>query len=98
MTLSDSASRLTEALQDVALAENWPGNLTIRQWGQRWQQHNAHCGTAQQVLNPVELTKDTFDIVDLVVSPNEDFLIFRTRQNSILWATRIPEGLQPNSS
>jgi len=55
-------------------------------------------GTAQQVLNPVELTKDTFDIVDLVVSPNEDFLIFRTRQNSILWATRIPEGLQPNSS
>jgi hypothetical protein len=54
-------------------------------------------GEARQVLDPVELTTDQFDIIDLQVSPFGDYLVFRTKQNDILWAAQIPADLTPQA-
>jgi len=51
----------------------------------------------RRVLDPIELTTDAFDIVDLHVSPQEDFILFRTKQDDILWAARIPDDLLPRN-
>jgi hypothetical protein len=47
--------------------------------------------TTKKILDPFEETKERFDIEDLVVSPKEDYLIFRTRVNDVLWSLKLPE-------
>jgi hypothetical protein len=46
--------------------------------------------TTKKILDPFEETKEHFDIEDLVVSPNEDYLVFRTRVNDVLWSLKLP--------
>jgi len=48
-------------------------------------------GVVKKLLDPVEVTEEEFDMVDLVVSPQEDYVLFRTRINSVLWALKLPE-------
>jgi hypothetical protein len=58
-------------------------------------QINTATGEAHLILDPVELTTHSFDIVDLEVSPLGDFLTFKTKQDDILWATTIPADKLP---
>lgn len=52
---------------------------------------NSTTGEIAQLIDPHEETGELFDIVNLSVSPKEDYLLFRTRNNSILWRYQIPE-------
>jgi hypothetical protein len=60
-------------------------------------QINTATGEAHLILDPVELTTHSFDIVDLEVSPLGDFLTFKTKQDDILWATTIPTDKLPTT-
>jgi len=48
-------------------------------------------GVVKKLLDPVEVTEEQFDIVDIVVSPQEDYVLFKTRVNNVLWALKLPE-------
>jgi hypothetical protein len=73
--------------------ENWyMGTVESKDVIMRW---NIRTGAIDTILDPEQLTKRTFDIVDMVISPQEDFIVFRTKNNSILWSARIPGYLQP---
>ncbi len=48
----------------------------------------------KELLDPNEETGELFDIVDLVVSPDEDYLVFKTRVNNILWSLKLPEKIE----
>lgn len=48
-------------------------------------------GVIKRLLDPFEETKERFDIVNIVVSPQEEFVVFKTRVNSTLWSLRLPE-------
>ncbi len=80
-------------LNEKDYLENWYMGITeSKDVITRW---NTRTGAIDRILDPMELTKRTFDIVDMVVSPKEDFIVFRTKNNSLLWSARIPEHLQP---
>jgi hypothetical protein len=61
-------------------------------------QINTVTGEAHMILDPVELTTHSFDITDLQVSPLGDFLIFKTKQDDILWAATIPADKLPSEA
>lgn len=58
-------------------------------------QVNTTTGEAHMILDPVELTTFSFDIIDLEVSPSGGFLVFRTKSDDRLWATTIPQERLP---
>lgn len=50
-------------------------------------------GVVKRLIDPLEETEEQFDIVDIKVSPQEDFVLFKTRVNNVLWALKLPEKL-----
>ena len=48
-------------------------------------------GVVKKLFDPVEATEEKFDIVDIVVSPQEEYILFKTRVNNVLWALKLPE-------
>jgi len=48
-------------------------------------------GTAKELIDPHEVTKSSFDIVSLSVTPREEYLVFRTRYGNKLWGFELPE-------
>lgn len=48
-------------------------------------------GVIKKLVDPFEETQQNFDIVDIKVSPQETYLVFRTRGNSVLWGLKLPE-------
>jgi len=52
-----------------------------------------------ELLNPKEETDMNFDIVNLEVSPDEDYLLFVSQVNNALWSLQLPEkGTLPEVS
>ena len=83
-----------------------PRNISVLNYLENWYlgvlasddaiwQVNIATGEAHLILDPVELTTRAFDIVDLEVSPLGDFLVFKTKQDDILWAAVIPAERLP---
>jgi len=56
---------------------------------------NTFTGGATMLLDPLTEVEQRFDIVDLVVSPSEEYLVLRTKVNNVLWSLRLPEDTQP---
>jgi hypothetical protein len=48
-------------------------------------------GVVKQLVDPNKEIQQELDIVDIAVSPEEDYLVFRSRGNNILWALTLPE-------
>ena len=83
-----------------------PRNLGVKDYLENWQygllgsddvlwQINTSTGEVRLVLDPVEVTTDSFDIVDISVSPFGNFLVFKTKQDDLLWSAQIPQDLLP---
>jgi len=83
-----------------------PGNLSALNYLENWYlgvlasedtvwQVNTETGEAHLILDPVDITTKTFDIVDLHVSPSGNFLIFKTKVDDLLWAAVIPAERLP---
>jgi len=47
-------------------------------------------GTTKMLFDPQTETKESFDIIDITPSPEEDYLVFRTKVKSGLWAYKLP--------
>ena len=85
-----------------------PRNVSVKDYLENWQygllasddvlwQINTSTGEVRLVMDPVEVTTDSFDIVDLSVSPFGNYLVFKTKQNDILWSAQIPAELLPGN-
>ncbi len=48
-------------------------------------------GTAKKLFDPFEETEEKFDIENIVISPEENYMLFKTRVNNILWSLKLPE-------
>lgn len=59
---------------------------------------NTNSGNAIFLLDPKEKTKLDFDIVNLQLSPNEDYLLFISQKNNALWSLKLPEKQVISSS
>lgn len=46
-------------------------------------------GTTKMLLDPKKETDVPFDVIDLLVSPYEEYLVFRTKVSSGLWALKL---------
>lgn len=55
-------------------------------------------GVVKKLIDPMEVTNEKFDIVDILVSPQEDFVLFKTRVNSVLWALKLPEKISVSTN
>jgi len=86
-----------------------PNNITEKNYIEKWYygtilsddvlwQINTLSGNAELVLDPEDKAADTFDIQNISVSPNEDYLTFVTKNTGILWAARIPEDIRPKEA
>lgn len=52
-------------------------------------------GTTKMLLDPQKETGVSFDILDLLVSPYEEYLVFRTKVTSGLWSLKLTENETP---
>ena len=50
-------------------------------------------GNIKKLLDPEEETGEPFDIVNLDVSPKEDYIVFISRVNRALWALELPQQI-----
>ncbi len=48
-------------------------------------------GTVKRLIDPYEETEEKFDVEKLIVTPDNNYLIFNTRVNKILWSLKLPE-------
>ena len=52
---------------------------------------DANTGTVKKLFDPFEETEEKFDIENIVISPEENYMLFKTRVNNILWSLKLPE-------
>ncbi len=57
---------------------------------------NINTDNTKKLFDPFEETGEKFDIENIVVSPEEDYLLFKTRVNNILWSLKLPEKVSKN--
>lgn len=53
---------------------------------------DSNTNNVNQLFDPFKETEEKFDIEKLIVSPEEDYLLFKTRVNNILWSLKLPEA------
>lgn len=67
--------------------ENWYKGLTT--YSDYIWRYDADAQLSQQVVDPKEQLNVDIDVINPVVSPNEDFLIFQNKKDLSLWAVRL---------
>lgn len=69
--------------------EGWyQGTVT---WRDNIWRINTDTGTTKMLASVNDLVDRTVDAVDLTLSPDEDFLVFRAREDDSLWSLKLPE-------
>jgi hypothetical protein len=68
--------------------EGWYQGKII--WSDNIWRINVALGTTDFIAQPPDLVDRTIDAVDLVLAPNEDFLVFRSREDDLLWSLKLP--------
>lgn len=78
-----------------------PRNFDTKNYLEQWYQgtlssddtlwrFDAATGNSTFLLDPSKETKTVFDITNLVVSPQEDYLLFRERKTDLIWSLALP--------
>jgi hypothetical protein len=83
-------------LQGGKYLENWYMGITASD-DLLWRL-DTEVGITKMLLDPQKETGNTFDIVDMLISPYEDYLVFRTKVSSVLWSLKLTENTAPVST
>ncbi len=71
--------------------EGWyQGTIT---WQDNIWRIDTDAGTTKLLLTVSDLANRTMDIVDPVLAPDEDFLLFRAKEDDSLWSYKLPEAV-----
>ncbi len=73
--------------QGGAFLERWYMGVTASE-DALWR-IDTESGIVKKILDPLEEVEQEFDIIDLQVSPKEEFLLFRARGNGVLWSLTL---------